>query len=496
MIWWQGKQMVNALDLGRCNRRAFMAGTATALLFPGAALASPNTLTVQSRVLDVKGKAANVFGVVSSQGKPGIELVYGQGFDVNVTNTLTQETLLHWHGLLPPVTMDGTPMLSGPTLAAGETRRFNFDQLETGTHWMHSHVGLQKQKLLAAPLIVREKGEALFDEQEHVIMLHDFTFREPEEILAQLQGAGGTELSPDHNKTDHSKMDHSKMGHSNKGHASTGMTPTMVHADVAYDAMLANDRTLDDPEIIQAEKGGRFRLRIINGCSATNMWVDLGALEGELIAVDGKGVKSVRGTRFPLAIAQRADIRITLPSGSGTWPVLFQAEAAKLRSGIILRSGDGAVSKISDQGTSGEALTLALEAKLESIISVRPDPSTRVEMVMLTGGTEGYVWGLNGKASMHDVLFTVRQGERIEVIFHNMTGMAHPMHLHGHYFQVVDINGMRIAGAVRDTVLVPPSETMTIRFDADNPGTWALHCHHLYHMNAGMMGAIAYTGAA
>jgi FtsP/CotA-like multicopper oxidase with cupredoxin domain len=77
-----------------------------------------------------------------------------------------------------------------------------------------------------------------------------------------------------------------------------------------------------------------------------------------------------------------------------------------------------------------------------------------------------------------------------------MTGMAHPMHLHGHYFQVVDINGTRVAGAVRDTVLVPPGETVTIRFDADNPGTWALHCHHLYHMNAGMMGAIAYTGAA
>jgi FtsP/CotA-like multicopper oxidase with cupredoxin domain len=488
MIWLQGKQMVNSADLNLVSRRKFLAGTAAAICFPGIAFARQSSLTIQSRVLDVKGKAANVYGVVNSLGKSGLELVYGQGFDVNVSNALNQESLLHWHGLLPPVTMDGTPMLSGPMLGVGETRRFAFDQLETGTHWMHSHVGLQEQKLLAAPLIVKEKGEALFDEQEHVIMLHDFMFREPEEILAELQG--GTGMKP----MDHSKMDHSKMNHGAQGvGASQSM---MAHADVSYDAMLANDRTLDDPEVVQAEKGGRFRLRVINGCAATNMWIDLGVLEGELIAVDGKGVQSVRGTRFPLAVAQRADIRLTLPAGSGAWPVLFQAEADKLRSGIFLKSGDGAVAKISDQGTAGEALTLELEAQLQSIIAVRPDPSTRVEVVMLTGGEEGYIWGLNGKASMHDVLFSVRQGDRVEVIFQNMTGMAHPMHLHGHYFQVVDINGTRVAGAVRDTVLVPPGETVTIRFDADNPGTWALHCHHLYHMNAGMMGAIAYTGAA
>jgi FtsP/CotA-like multicopper oxidase with cupredoxin domain len=482
--------MVNRLAHARLSRRSFL-GTSAAFGLAGSfgpARAGSNTLAIASRILEVKGKAAKVFGVTDASGKSGLELVFGQGFDVNVTNNLAEETLLHWHGLLPPVTMDGTPMLSGPTLGVGQTRRFVFDQLETGTHWMHSHVGLQEQKLLAAPLIVKEKGEALFDEQEHVIMLHDFSFRAPEEILAELQG-GGAGSKP----MDHSKMDHSKMGHDGNG---GGMASVMTHADVSYDAMLANDRTLDDPEVVQAEKGGRFRLRVINGCSATNMWVDLGTLEGELIAVDGKGVKSVRSTRFPLAIAQRADIRINLPSGSGAWPIIFQAEASDLRSGIILKAGDGAVEKISDRGVAGEALTLDLEARLQSIISVRPDPSTRVEMVMLTGGDQGYVWGLNGKPSMHDVLFSVRQGDRIELMFHNMTGMAHPMHLHGHYFQVVDINGRRIEGAVRDTVLVPAGETVTIRFDADNPGTWALHCHHLYHMNAGMMGAIAYTGAA
>ena len=115
---------------------------------------------------------------------------------------------------------------------------------------------------------------------------------------------------------------------------------------------------------------------------------------------------------------------------------------------------------------------------------------------MLTGGDMDYVWGLNGKSSMHDTIFTVREGERISVMMHNMTSMSHPMHLHGHYFRVTAIGNTAISGALRDVVLVPPGQTVTITFDADNPGTWAFHCHHIYHMNAGMMGTISYTSAA
>ena len=97
---------------------------------------------------------------------------------------------------------------------------------------------------------------------------------------------------------------------------------------------------------------------------------------------------------------------------------------------------------------------------------------------------------------MHDVLFNVHQGDRVEIILQNLTAMAHPMHLHGHYFKVVGLGNKRIDGAVRDTILVPVGQSVTIQFDADNPGTWAFHCHHLYHQNSGMMAAMAYVGAA
>ena len=468
------------------NRRLLLAGlsalSAGSILGQGRGLAaSLPRLSVESRILEVKGRAAKVFGIMNEAGGHGLNTVLSENFTATLVNNTDEETLIHWHGLTPPPKFDGVPMLSGPVQAPGEARDYDFPTRDAGTHWMHSHVGLQEQHLLAAPLIIRETATSLFDEQEHVVMLHDFTFRDPQEILAELQGGGGGHAL------------HATMTHAD----GTSMAmPSPMANDITYDAMLANDRTLDDPEIVTAERGGRFRLRIINGAAASNMWIDLGQIEGEVIAVDGKSVKPLKGKRFPLAIAQRADIRLTLP-GAGTWPILFRAEASTLQSAIILRSAGAAIAKISDRAEGPAApVDLSLEKHLQSLVH-RPDIAvSRSEMVMLTGGGSDYVWGLNSQSGMHQVLFNVREGERYEVMFHNMTGMAHPMHLHGHYFKVVDINGARIDGAVRDTVLVPVGETITIQFDANNPGTWAFHCHHLYHMNSGMMGAIAYADAA
>ena len=87
----------------------------------------------------------------------------------------------------------------------------------------------------------------------------------------------------------------------------------------------------------------------------------------------------------------------------------------------------------------------------------------------------------------------IANGERVELILVNQTGMPHPMHLHGHEFQVVEINGKRLSGAVRDTVVVPPGQRVVVAFDANNPGWWAFHCHLLYHLDAGMFTTFRYV---
>ena len=432
-------------------------------------------LRVASRVIDVDGRAAKVFGIEDSRGGYGISLMLGERFQARIQNDLAEETLLHWHGLNPPTAMDGVPMLSQAPLKPGEFFDYDFENLRSGTHWMHSHLGLQEQQLLSAPLIVRETAEPLFDEQEHVVMLHDFTFRDPQEILAELKGGGG---------------------HASHSMAGMKMATPGPFNDIRFDAYLANDRTLIDPEVVHVGQGTQIRLRVINGAAATNMWIDLGSLAGELIAVDGNAIYPVKGSLFPLSIAQRADVRLKLPEGNGAWPILFRAEGLAARTGIYLATQGAEIGKLSGEGDVAPEVDLVQEMKLRSVAVLPHEPVTRTEILNLTGGGSGYLWGLNGKSSMHDTIFTVHENERIEVVMQNQTMMAHPMHLHGHYFKVVAVNNTPIEGALRDTVLVPPSTSVTIRFDANNPGNWAFHCHHLYHMNAGMMGAIRYSSAA
>ena len=106
--------------------------------------------------------------------------------------------------------------------------------------------------------------------------------------------------------------------------------------DIAYDAYLANDRTLDDPQVVRVERGGQVRLRIINGAAATAFTIDTGRLSGELIAVDGQDIVPVEGASFPIVMGQRLDIRLTLPKDGGAFPVLALREGANERAGIIL----------------------------------------------------------------------------------------------------------------------------------------------------------------
>ena len=485
------------------NRRdlllAGLAGTSLMGL-PRLALADAQSklLTVSKRVLEVKGKPATVYGIAGPDGKPGLSMMFGEHFRVQVKNDTDVDTIVHWHGLTPPFGQDGVAMYGQPPIPPGSTKDYDFANTRAGTHWMHSHMGLQEQQMLAAPLIINEVKQPVFDDQEHVVMLHDFTFRNPQEILAELQGGGGAHAGHMMQGMDPSQM--SQSGSEANGSMMQGMTGMMggmgMLNDTVFDAYLANDRTLDDPEVVSVEKGATLRLRIINAAAASNMWIDLGSFEGELIAVDGNAIYPMKGTLFPIAMAQRADIRLKIPAEGGAFPVLFRPEGVKDRTGIVLATKGAAIPKLSGEGDLAPALDLAQELLYRPVAKLPQEPVNRTEMLMLSGGDKGYVWGLNGEPDPVQPLFTMRQGERIAVMMHNMTGMAHPMHLHGHYFKVVALGDTVIDGAIRDVVLVPPMESVTIVFDADNPGSWPFHCHHAYHMNSGMMGSIGYTSAA
>jgi FtsP/CotA-like multicopper oxidase with cupredoxin domain len=192
-------------------------------------------------------------------------------------------------------------------------------------------------------------------------------------------------------------------------------------------------------------------------------------------------------------MAQRADIRITLPPGRGVYPILARPEGTSLRTGIILATEGAPITMVESEGEPMGAVTdIALESRLKALKGLAEKIPERVETFDLGGGEADYAWNINGNSDHSGVIAQVRLGERVEWTLRNQTSMSHPMHLHGHHFQIIAIGGTRFEGAMRDTVLVPAKEEVTIAFDADNSGRWPFHCHHLYHFNAGMAGAVEY----
>jgi FtsP/CotA-like multicopper oxidase with cupredoxin domain len=480
------------------SRRALLAGGVAALAAPpifaraqsstDGAGAAPTILRLERRNIEVNGKTASVYGIRRPNGTFGLTTEVGKRFLVRVENGIDEPSLIHWHGLTPPWRQDGVPGISGPPIPPAGSADYDFPLRFGGTFWMHSHQGLQEQLLMTAPLIIHDERDRP-DEQEVVVMLADFSFTPPEQIFEDLRKSGSMAgmakpLAPASASTG-MKTASTAMS---KGDAAPDLN------DVKYDAFLANERTLADPEVIKVEPGGRVLLRIINSSSMSAFHVSLGALDGELVAVDGFAIEPVRGRSFPAAVAQRLDIRLSLPPGPGAYPILAQLEGERKQTGVVLTAGGAQVARIPDAAEAPSApLNLDLERALRAKKPLVRRKVDRVHTLNLTGEMAGYVWSINNVAWNKDLPpLPVAEGERVELVFVNQTPMPHPMHLHGHEFQVVEIDGERFPGAVRDTVLVAPGRRVVVAFDANNPGWWALHCHLLYHLEAGMFTTIKY----
>ncbi|MET4128839.1 multicopper oxidase domain-containing protein [Roseovarius sp. MBR-6] len=480
------------------SRRGFLAAStaaSAALLLPARVRAASGArrLTATTRTIEVQGRAATVMGLVDDAGRLGLVLDPNERFRVDLINDLAHETIIHWHGQIPPNAQDGVPN-TNPMLSPGETRAFDFAP-RPGTFWMHSHIPAQEIGLLAAPLVVRSGADLAEDRQEVVLFLHDFSFSTPEEILAEVTGGdgGGHGAAP--------AMGHGAMpGMAGMQGMMGGMggmgAMAMDLNDFDFDAYLANDRTLDDPEVIAVERGGRVRLRAINASSMTVYWLDLGAVTGRLVATDGDACQPHAAARFAIAPGQRLDIEIDLPGDGTALPVLALREGARERTGLILAPRGAEIPRIaglSEADHPPASTDLTQEAALRALAPLPDRAADRSQHVMLGGAMSPYLWTINGQAYGTHAPIPARSGERVELTFHNMSMMAHPMHLHGHAFQVVGLGMTRLSGALRDTVQVPPMSMVTIAFDAGEAAPWMLHCHHMGHLATGMMTELAVT---
>ena len=440
-------------------------------------LSSGNTVEVGLRARETTVDLAGTLAATWSYGTlpaATIRATQGDLISARAVNELPEATTVHWHGIALRNDMDGAPHLTQDPIPPQSEFNYQFLAPNAGTYWFHPHVGTQRDRGLMGALIIEDPHEPVAYDDEWVVVLDDWidgVSATPPEVFAELsQGTSGAQRNLLKNARS-SLL---------RGHA----------GDVNYPHYLVNGRPAADPETFSSRPGARIRIRLINAGGDTAFRVALGSHRMTITHTDGYPVEHVEVDSLLLGMGERYDVLVTL--GDGAFPFVAEAEGKQARGFAYVRTAPLAVAPSSDVIVSeltGQVGTAKLLFAAEEF-ALPVKAIDRQLTVRLTGGMASFDWGLDKHRFNMDKPLdnarTIRSGERVGIDFVNTTTMWHPMHLHGHTYQHV------AGGPRKDTSIVLPGQTISVIFDADNPGRWMMHCHNVYHSESGMMTTVAY----
>jgi CopA family copper-resistance protein len=520
------------------------ARSATPRVTPGALSGNDIALTIGHAPLTLEGRSAHAIAINGTVPGPLIRLKEGQQARISVSNQLDEETSIHWHGVLTPSHMDGVPGLSFPGIKPGETFVYEFPVKQAGTYWYHSHSGVQELVGHYAPMIIEPAGgEPQAFDREHVVVLSDYSFLHPHQVIARLKQQAGyfnrqrqtlAGLLAGQDQPLAERIQWAKMR----------MDPTDI-LDVTGSAYtyLVNGHGPKDNWTGLFSPGERVRLRFINAGAMTIFNVRIPGLPMTVVQADGQDVVPIEVDEFQIANAETFDVivrpadqaytlvaeaadssgmaRATLAPRAGMAaavpplrqrPVLTMRDMGMDMSGMAgmdmdmsmrnpanapqVKLGPGvqmiAPMPLDRTGDRGTGLEKAPGRVLvyKDLEALRPNadarPFTRQLQIHLTGNMERFMWSFDGEKFSEVVKpIPFRRDERVRVTLVNDTMMNHPIHLHGHFVELV--NGKAAERQPRKhTVNVMPGGKLTFDLTADAPGDWAFHCHMLLHMHAGM----------
>ncbi|NUR86218.1 MAG: multicopper oxidase family protein [Nonomuraea sp.] len=457
------------------SRRLFVSGMFAALgTVPAAAAARASAgasrgvvLRARPVTVDLNGRALSTWAYDDTLPGPTIRATAGRTVRARLVNDLPEATTVHWHGIRIAADMDGAPGLSQRPTQPGDTFDYVFTVPDPGTYFYHSHVGMQSDRGLYGPLVVADPHEPLDYDQEFTVMLDDW-----------LDGVNGTadDALRRVNTLPHDETLTSHLLGGTSGH-------------VRYPYYLVNGHTAESPTTFVSRPRTRVRFRVINASADTAFRVALGGHRLTITHTDGFPCEPVTVDTFVIGMGERYDFLVTLEAGA--FPLMAMAEGKAGRAFAVVRTTHGA-RRPSPDGKVPELDRRKLE--YQDLQARRSDrlraPSRTVTVKMGWRETShGSQWTLNGKLGDDPLRLQVDRGETIRIVLHNDTHMWHPMHLHGHTFQV---RTTERGGPRKDTVNVMPYKKVNIDVHANNPGEWMFHCHNLYHQEQGMMGVLGY----
>ena len=446
------------------------------------------TLTAAATTIDLAGTRASTSAFNGSVPAEPIRATVGDQLRVDVHNRLSVPTTVHWHGLALRNDMDGVPGLIMPAIEPREQFRYQFTLPHPGTYWFHPHVGVQLDTGLLGALVIEDPHEPLDYDEEHVLVLDDWTDgigTTPDQVLDDLRRKGMGSMSG------MSSSGGGMGGMSTSGMGVSATDPLGKDAgDVRYPFHLVNGRPAKDPATLTAKPGQKLRLRVVNAGSDTAYRFAVAGHRLTVVAADGYPVQPVEADTLVLGMGERYDVLVTATDGAHAVVALPEGkpDAPAL---AVLRVGDGPARTPAPRARAltGRLLSYAdlRPTRAVALSAATPDQTLDVDLQMKDGGRQ---WVINGAPYADTTPLQVHPGERIRLRLRNASMMFHPMHLHGHTFALVR-DGR--PGVRKDTVNVLPMQQLEVDLVADNPGQWLLHCHNAYHGELGMMTTMSYV---
>jgi FtsP/CotA-like multicopper oxidase with cupredoxin domain len=377
---------------------------------------------------------------------PTIVAHVGDTIVAHLVNNLPEATVIHWHGLRLPAAMDGTACVQG-LVQPGERFEYRFEVPDAGTFWYHSHANetVQIERGLYGAIVVLGPHEPTFD-AERLLVFDDL------------------------------KLDR-------RGHiAKTALFDR--HSGREGRMLLINGRSGSEYEIAA---GQVERWRIVNACSARYVRLSLGGRPFRIIGGDG-GLRdeAVTVTETLLTPGDRVELAVGPFEDEGA-EIAIESLPYRRTAMKRPRHDVWGTLRVGSRAPSVASIPAVL-ARITPLVPEGPIEPTRTVRLGARMTLHGHDWLVNDETHHHDAPVKVGELQVWEVV--NETGMDHPFHLHGFFFQVVAIDGAPTTPTSwEDTVNVAAKRRVTIAFRPDDrPGQWMYHCHILEHHAAGMMG--------
>lgn len=418
-------------------------------------------LTAQPATAElVQGHQTPVLGFNGQIPAPTIRCRQGEPVTIRFTNLLDEPTTIHWHGLRVPIEMDGVPFLSQPPIMPGETFVYTFTPPDAGTFWYHPHMNsvVQLGMGLVGLIIVEESVPVVFDEEHDLMVKHWHIDKQ--------------------------------------GNWKKLMVPRLS-ARMGTPGEYSSVNGIHEP-VYQLQENATTRLRIANVDNTITYPIAVEGAEAWVIAIDGNPIETpYRLTEHKISPGMRVDIGLIAP---------------KAGERVYVRHMKGRFPFPLCEFETTQS-NLAKEQSLPSL-PLNPVPAldlTNAQEIDFVFEWEGAVtptdksgkampkfWLMNKRAwegmskdNIPAPLATLQLGKTYIFDLRNVTQYHHPIHLHGHTFTVLEMDGKKLAQPFHtDTVLLGKNGRAKAAFVADNPGRWMYHCHVIEHMKTGLMGYV------